>query len=689
MAETTRTLEIVLKARDLFTRHFQAAGHTFMSVVRGFGAGFRALGAGFSFVKNAVVGFAGIFASAFAASRMAAFVGSTIEQADSLHKLAVALGSTTERLSALKAAFDFSGIGADFESTIKGLSKALSQIFTRGPDTRQGNALRQLGIDLNTIKDSDPLSLLEGIAKGLEQYGSEAEKAAVLSAIFGNAFDTKLLVLLGRGEAEFNKNIDAAKLYGAVLRGDLAEAAEAAGDQLGFIRLQFSTAFRDAVLSVAKAMTPLLMKLNEFMQAIRPQLVEGLEVVVRLLLILAVRVGQFLLLFLTQAADGFRSWKIAVADFLRVIPLVGEQMAKSVLGGLHETVRLERALLNARIAAQNAAAGIEMIRQTGRGTEWLPGLEQALKNSRALAEDLAAKLDLASGRESVSEADRLRVQVLQQELDKLIAIINARETLSTGGSGRMMGFDPDFAKSLPGEKETEQVRTFWQTFGDGATEAGRRFVDFTTDVKARIDDLVTNSLNQLSDAMTDWITGAKSAKEAFKDMARSIIRDIVSWITKLIVLWIWQVLTRTSGGGRFTGAGGAPTGTPAPPTIQNAEGGVTSGLKQIRQLAHGGVLRQMSHSLPMRKFQRGGIATAPTIAIFGEAGAEAFVPLQGGRIPVNIRGGGNQTTMTFNINAVDGRSVRQLLIEERATIQAIHENALARSRSLRGAVKGV
>jgi phage-related minor tail protein len=68
--------------------------------------------------------------------------------------------------------------------------------------------------------------------------------------------------------------------------------------------------------------------------------------------------------------------------------------------------------------------------------------------------------------------------------------------------------------------------------------------------------------------------------------------------------------------------------------------------------AMGGVMTK-DGMIPLSKYARGGVAKSPQVAIFGEAGPEAYVPLPDGRsIPVTMTGGNtkNEKTETQNIS---------------------------------------
>ena len=63
--------------------------------------------------------------------------------------------------------------------------------------------------------------------------------------------------------------------------------------------------------------------------------------------------------------------------------------------------------------------------------------------------------------------------------------------------------------------------------------------------------------------------------------------------------------------------------------------------------------------------------------LVGERGAEMFIPNSTGQITQSARGtGGRSAVVNFNINTIDSRGFDQALVENRATITSIINNAL-------------
>ena len=91
--------------------------------------------------------------------------------------------------------------------------------------------------------------------------------------------------------------------------------------------------------------------------------------------------------------------------------------------------------------------------------------------------------------------------------------------------------------------------------------------------------------------------------------------------------------------------------------------------------------RQIARTLFEKKFispfAEGGTFKAGQPMMVGERGREMIIPETGGRVIKNedlgMMGGAN---ITFNVNAVDVRGVRELLIENRSTITNLINQAL-------------
>ena len=145
----------------------------------------------------------------------------------------------------------------------------------------------------------------------------------------------------------------------------------------------------------------------------------------------------------------------------------------------------------------------------------------------------------------------------------------------------------------------------------------------------------------LTGGLASIVNGTKSAKDAFSDMALSIVNEIEKMIIKLLIV---QPLIQSLGGlfGGATGGAGSPMNIVP---FAFANGGIMT--------PHG--------PLPLRSYAMGGIADSPQMALYGEGRRpEAYVPLPDGRsIPVKIAGaGGSGVVVNMNITNNAGSDIQ-------------------------------
>jgi len=86
--------------------------------------------------------------------------------------------------------------------------------------------------------------------------------------------------------------------------------------------------------------------------------------------------------------------------------------------------------------------------------------------------------------------------------------------------------------------------------------------------------------------------------------------------------------------------------------------------------------------IPIKTFQRGAIVRRPTLALIGEAGPEAVVPLEQIGRQVEFR-----PEISINIQAIDTRSGLQFLIDNRETIASMILDEFTRATALRTFVR--
>ena len=184
------------------------------------------------------------------------------------------------------------------------------------------------------------------------------------------------------------------------------------------------------------------------------------------------------------------------------------------------------------------------------------------------------------------------------------------------------------------------------------------------------------------------VDGTESAKDAFRSMARDIIKQLYQ------ILVVEQMVNSISGAIQSGfGGGGAPqgpsiSGAPIPDTrggfskfFGQANGGAWLGGSQVQAYANGGVVGG-----PTTFGMSGG-----KTGLMGEAGPEAIMPLKrgsNGKLGVQMEGGGATTVVqNFNFSANGDDSVKRIIAQAAPKIAQMTKSEIINDRKRGGSMK--
>ena len=235
--------------------------------------------------------------------------------------------------------------------------------------------------------------------------------------------------------------------------------------------------------------------------------------------------------------------------------------------------------------------------------------------------------ELTSNKKELTEVEQLNLQINSAQLDKLAETSPALATYLAQLR----------EKAVLVDQETQKQKDAAASFGVNFNESIKSYYDSINNLGADVGSAVVGTLQGLGDQLANFVT---TGKLNFTDLANSIIKDMIRITTQqAIVKPLLGVL-----GSIFPGApaAGVANGTLAPTDIF-----------KYANFAGGGVMTEMG-PMPLKKYARGGIATGPQMALYGEGSQnEAYVPLPDGRrIPVAMQGGGGgSTSVVVNVDA--------------------------------------
>jgi hypothetical protein len=249
---------------------------------------------------------------------------------------------------------------------------------------------------------------------------------------------------------------------------------------------------------------------------------------------------------------------------------------------------------------------------------------------------------------AAAEKDGTTVTVeMRAEIDKLAdRAAAAAQALEKAKVAADIKFNRDTA--LLSSEDVQIAQQLKGLYPDVATALGSVEAQ-SIRVNNAMKELSTSIESSLTSGLTDLVSGSKSAGQAFSDMSNTIIRAIEQMIIKITIVEPLMKALQSSlaGGFNLSGLGFNPIA------------GVTGS-------AHGNVFAGGN----VVAFARGGIPDvvgSPTIApmaLFGEAGEEAIMPLRrgsDGKLGVASSGGGGRSgNVTVNvINAPAGVQSQQ------------------------------
>ena len=332
--------------------------------------------------------------------------------------------------------------------------------------------------------------------------------------------------------------------------------------------------------------------------------------------------------------------KSATEDELRLIPEL-----QTAIGNMSSEYEKQypalQALIRARIEEMQVAKDLELVNQS---------LTRQAEN-RAASESAVRDIIL-QGQERINEAYnqaslvglpaiKAQLQQIAQEEEKIALAAKRRVAEQMGDD--TTGLDEAIARitaasAVITERRQQAAQAIYDeqnSFVSGWSRALSEYAATATNAATQAQNIFSTVTKSIEDSFVNFAkTGKLSVKDLFKTIVETILRSQVQ-----------QLLARTFGGG-FGGGGGSILGS------------LFAGF-----FANGG-------SIPSGKF-----------GVVGEAGPE----LVSGPATVTPMGsvGGGTTTVTYNINAVDASSFRNLVAQDPEFIFAVTEQGRRRQPSQR------
>ena len=557
-------------------------------------------------------------------------VRQSLNATDALAKTAGRIGTTTEALSRLQFAASISGVETNT------LNMALQRFVRRTAEAAQGTgeavtALRELGIDAREIQKLPLDERMQKLAVAFGQVTNESEQLRLAFKLFDSE-GTAVVNLLAEGSDGLREMYKEAQELGIVMSGDAARRVEEASD--AFTRL--NTIAQGLTRQFTAALAPALTILSE---AFKNYILEqsrahgGIENFSRYLaggFIDGIRSALIGLQELTNAGIDVINTFSSARKTLSAVFAIGKADPNDVAALKKELAEIDQALKGGffndlgKIRLFSDGAVIDILTDE----ELLAERERIVKQLEGLGVDINEAIPY------VNFADRLAVPLAEAAEAAKAPIENLKNTISEVA---VVAKEPWYMPMINGLRN----------FAEALDDVSNKIV-----LMVELEKFAASTMDSFTQGFTDAITGAKNFKDAIKDMARSIINDLIRMLVQYYI-------TQAVFGAITTGIGNLfPTAAPTP-----TGGGVAT-----------------------PKMAVGGPVSTGRPYIVGENGPELFVPSASGSIQPNGRMNAGGITINQSVNFSTGitNTVRAEVLNLMPQIQEATKAAVANSRQRGG-----
>ena len=617
----------------------------------------------FATAGNAIKG----IAASFAVREVVLFTKSIIDMGDELYETSQRLGISAELLSKFKTAAELNG------TSLNTLEASFKKFSTTIVDTANGSkeasaAFRAIGVNVKnsdgTLKESGNL-LLEISDKFLNMKDG-AEKAAIAQKIFGKSA-LEIIPFLNQGSKELQK-------YGVSFDSLFTRRADNFNDNVTILSTKIKQFSVDAINGMLPALTDIVKGVNSafgernkektesFFKSVGNNMKDfafgaiaafkafsgGLALMDKEMSKFDVSVGR-----LAEDTRDFWStmWDAANGNKNGGVGAYGQrQLAKDELqkkknAGIDSDYETKmKALADELMASYNSLFKGKENLGAGRGSGGSSGDASELAKIKDVIGGLVEKQKLEL---DLLELENRRVGMTEEAYEKEKAALQfnynlKKETKDLSADLVEKYREEAIAHQVAIEKLQEIKRAQEQSYGAGAQASIKKYVEESKRGAKLMEEAMTGAFSKLEDSLVDFV---KTGKISFSGLADHIITEMI------------RISIRQSVIAPILGAFGNLF---SPGTTDVTGAGYTDGATVSFQ-ANGGIVSRAGE-MSLSRYARGGIASSPQLAMFGEGSMpEAYVPLPDGRsIPVSMKGGsaggGTNVSVVVNMTSKDDDS---------------------------------
>ena len=516
---------------------------------------FKTLTRTFFNFKTAILGVAGV-------GGFGLLIKQSLSATDALAKTAGKIGTTTEALSALQFAGKLTGV------EVNTMNMALQRFSRRASEAANGtgeakSALRELRIDASQLVRLPLDEQMLALADAFEDAKNRGIDPLRLAFKLFDSEGTQLVNTLSLGRAGLSEVLGEAKALGAVMSSEAAAGVEDANDEF----LKLNTIFKGIVDQTTAALAPaleyivesLVKTLKSFGDA-QTGFVEVGKTIARSLISAFEAGARGIFNILNSIIVGINKVNSAVLEIGIKYDRVGLKALEEEKSFLQELIRIRSLSAEEQDKGLSRAEKNVIVRARRRGILETDAANMILNIEKDLAQkrqQIRESVDAKAGIPELKIEDIFGIS--QSEFDEFFTNLSAR----VGDFSLQLGKPPEGAETNMVNKYLEQLKAL----DTKLPESEDLVVSFAN-----------NTMNSFTNGFTNAITGAEKFSDAIRNMAKSVIDDLIRmavqyYITQKIFGAIVNAFpagggtttapTSSGGGGSFTGMsfnGGGFTG---------------------------------------------------------------------------------------------------------------------------------
>lgn len=592
---------------------------------------FKAVASRLNSLRKTVFSFRTALVSLAGAGGFGFLIKSSMDSIDKISKLSRTLGISVADLRKLEYAADLSGLSVDTVArAVRNLNRVMVDFQGGTGDAK--DAFDELGItsdDLNAVI-GDQFKVLELLADRFERVENSAVRSSIAQDLFGGRASEMLLVL-EEGAEGLAQISDEAERFGLLLSASAAKGVEDANDSFTRLFALFK-GLRDTVVSF---LAPAIQMAVESAQKYIEELIKsydgagGIKAFARdisLALVNAIQTFGETMAFIINLLVGAINTLINAINFITE-SILGTTMSQETF---NDTISMSRKQISGlRDDIKQIDPSLKNLMT--RFDELTSAEEYNINVGRQLQRDLRDTIELYRDVSGVTTENKLAITSLFNRVEELN---NAYQLLGT--SLKTVPYLPDdfeiqfthIRDAIKGAYEAGQdLNDVMETGTDNSYEFGKGLRQLAQDARnfgKNMEDVVIRGIQSFEDALLSAVTGTMKLKDAFKQMAASIISDIIRMTIRMqISAPIAEFL-----------AGAMPFGS-------------TGGTSKTGAKAMGGSV------------------AAGQPYMVGERGAELFIPGGSGTIIPNnqLGAGGTVVHQTINVSTGVSQTVRAEIMQ--------------------------